>query len=218
MPASTLTSTSHLWSRSNCKPTLPWISRFSACILLLWGTANVLPSGKGETRFVSPDQVSECPVLEVMIFSLLKSLIKNIFTHLSPPLLLPSLPSFYSWPWIIVLWSKWVLLLWKRFLLKYSWFTMLGLFQVYSKVIQLYIYTYIYSFSYSFLWWFVTGDWTSLVAQTIKNPPCSVGDLGSISGLGRSPGGGMAAHSIIGEGNGNAFQYSCLEKPMDTRA
>ena len=32
---------------------------------------------------------------------------------------------------------------------------------------------------------------------------CSVGDLGSISGLERSP----------GEGNGNPLQYSCLEKP-----
>ena len=31
------------------------------------------------------------------------------------------------------------------------------------------------------------------------------GELGSIPGLGRSP----------GEGNGNALQYSCLENPMD---
>jgi len=30
---------------------------------------------------------------------------------------------------------------------------------------------------------------------------CNVGDLGSIPGLGRSP----------GEGNGNPLQYSCLE-------
>ena len=34
---------------------------------------------------------------------------------------------------------------------------------------------------------------------------CNVGDLGSIPGLGRSP----------GEGNGNPLQYSCLENPMD---
>ena len=34
---------------------------------------------------------------------------------------------------------------------------------------------------------------------------CNVGDLGSILGLGRSP----------GEGNGNPLQYSCLENPMD---
>ena len=33
-----------------------------------------------------------------------------------------------------------------------------------------------------------------------------MGDLGSIPGLGRSP----------GEGNGNPLQYSCLENPMDT--
>ena len=36
----------------------------------------------------------------------------------------------------------------------------------------------------------------------------SVGDLGSISGLGRSP----------GEGNGNSLQYSCLENSMDRGA
>ena len=34
---------------------------------------------------------------------------------------------------------------------------------------------------------------------------CNVGDLGLISGLGRSH----------GEGNGNPLQYSCLENPMD---
>ena len=33
----------------------------------------------------------------------------------------------------------------------------------------------------------------------------NAGDLGSITGLGRSP----------GEGNGNPLQYSCLENPMD---
>ena len=37
---------------------------------------------------------------------------------------------------------------------------------------------------------------------------CHVGDLGSIPGLGRSP----------GEGNGNPFQYCCLEKFMDRGA
>ena len=34
---------------------------------------------------------------------------------------------------------------------------------------------------------------------------CYVGDPGSISGTGRSP----------GEGNGNPIQYSCLGNPMD---
>ena len=36
-----------------------------------------------------------------------------------------------------------------------------------------------------------------------KEPTCSAGDLGSIPGLGRSPGGG----------HGNPLQYSCLENP-----
>ena len=38
-----------------------------------------------------------------------------------------------------------------------------------------------------------------------KESTCNVGDLGSISGLGRSPGGG----------HGNPLQYSCLENPRD---
>ena len=38
-----------------------------------------------------------------------------------------------------------------------------------------------------------------------KASACSVGDPGSIPGLGRSP----------GEGNGNPLQYSCLENSMD---
>ena len=41
-----------------------------------------------------------------------------------------------------------------------------------------------------------------------KNPPASVGDMGSIPGLGGSP----------GEGNGNPLQYSCLENSMDKGA
>ena len=44
------------------------------------------------------------------------------------------------------------------------------------------------------------------MTQTVKNPPG--GDLGSITGLGRSPG---AGHS-------NPLQYSCLENPMDRGA
>ena len=38
-----------------------------------------------------------------------------------------------------------------------------------------------------------------------KKSACSTGDLGSIPGLGKSP----------GEGNGNSPQYSCLENSMD---
>ena len=41
-----------------------------------------------------------------------------------------------------------------------------------------------------------------------KESACNLGDLGSIPGLGRSPGGG---HS-------NPLQRSCLENPMDRRA
>ena len=39
----------------------------------------------------------------------------------------------------------------------------------------------------------------------VKASACHEGDLGSLPGSGRSP----------GEGNGNPFQYSCLENPMD---
>ena len=39
----------------------------------------------------------------------------------------------------------------------------------------------------------------------VKNPPASPGDVGSILGLGRSP----------GEGNGSPLQYSCLGNPMN---
>ena len=42
----------------------------------------------------------------------------------------------------------------------------------------------------------------------VKAFACNVGDLGSIPGLGRSP----------GEGNGSPLQYSCLENSMDRGA
>ena len=48
----------------------------------------------------------------------------------------------------------------------------------------------------------------SLVAQTGKASVCNAGDLGSIPGLGRSP----------GEGDDNPLQHSCLENPMDRGA
>ena len=54
-------------------------------------------------------------------------------------------------------------------------------------------------FKYSFV---LLGD------SAGKASVCNVGDLGSILGLGRSP----------GEGNGNPLQYSCLENPMDVGA
>ena len=51
----------------------------------------------------------------------------------------------------------------------------------------------------------VCPDWASQVALVVKNPPASARDMrdvGLIPGLRRS----------LGEGNGNALQYSCLEK------
>ena len=48
----------------------------------------------------------------------------------------------------------------------------------------------------------------SPVAQLVKNLPANAGDIrdmGSILGLGISP----------GKGNGNTLQYSCLENSMD---
>ena len=38
-----------------------------------------------------------------------------------------------------------------------------------------------------------------------EEPTCNAGNLGSIPGLGRSPGGG----------HGNPLQYSCLENPQE---
>ena len=49
------------------------------------------------------------------------------------------------------------------------------------------------------------------MALVVKNPPADAGDIrdmGSIPGLGRSPGGGP----------GNPLQYSCLENSMDRGA
>ena len=58
-------------------------------------------------------------------------------------------------------------------------------------------------------WWHPT--WASQVGLVRKNPSANAGnirDVGSIPGLGRSPGGG----------HGNTLQYSCLENPMDRGA
>ena len=54
-------------------------------------------------------------------------------------------------------------------------------------------------------------QWASQVALMVKNTPASAGDIGhagSISVLGRSPGGV----------NSNPLQYSCLENTMDRGA
>ena len=50
--------------------------------------------------------------------------------------------------------------------------------------------------------------WDFPGGSEVKASACNAGDLGSISGLGRSP----------GEGNCNLFPYSCLGNPMDRRA
>ena len=42
----------------------------------------------------------------------------------------------------------------------------------------------------------------------VKNLPTNAGEVGSIPGLGRSP----------GEGNGNPLKYSCLANAMDRKA
>ena len=54
----------------------------------------------------------------------------------------------------------------------------------------------------------VNIDRAPLAAPAVKNPPAVQETVGSIPGSGRSP----------GEGNGNTFQYSCLENPMDRGA
>ena len=50
--------------------------------------------------------------------------------------------------------------------------------------------------------------WASQVALVVKNMPANAGDVrvvGSIPGLGKSP----------GRGQRNPIQYTCLENPMD---
>ena len=49
---------------------------------------------------------------------------------------------------------------------------------------------------------------TSLVAQMLKRLAYNAGDLGLVTGSGKSS----------GEGKGNPLQYSCLENPMDRGA
>ena len=44
--------------------------------------------------------------------------------------------------------------------------------------------------------------------SVVKNLPANAGDVGLIPGLGRSP----------EAGNGNPFQYSCLENSMEKRS
>ena len=54
----------------------------------------------------------------------------------------------------------------------------------------------------------IRKGWVSQVALMVKNPPPSTGDMGSIPGSGKSPGGG----------HGNPLQYSCLENLCGQRS
>ena len=71
-----------------------------------------------------------------------------------------------------------------------------------------------YNVSHQALCWILRKKsipWASQVALVVKNLPANAEDskdVGLIPVLGRSP----------AEGNGNPFQYSCLENPMDRRA
>ena len=57
--------------------------------------------------------------------------------------------------------------------------------------------------------WFFLNTYSTWLGfpggSEVKASASNVGDLGSIPGLGRSP----------GKGNGNPLRYSCLENPMD---
>ena len=55
---------------------------------------------------------------------------------------------------------------------------------------------------------YILGEMGFPGGSEVKASACNAGDLGSIPGLGRSP----------GEGNGNPLQSSCLENPMDKGA
>ena len=57
----------------------------------------------------------------------------------------------------------------------------------------------------SLLFYFLFTPQSFLVGSVVKNLPANAGDLGSITGLGRSR----------GEGNGKPLEYSCQGNPLD---
>ena len=65
----------------------------------------------------------------------------------------------------------------------------------------MHIYAYIHIYIHMYIYDFPGGS-------DGKASAYNAGDLGSVPGLGRSP----------GEGHGNPLQYSCLENPMDRGA
>ena len=69
-------------------------------------------------------------------------------------------------------------------------------------------YGFIWLAEYWYPWWnkvISTEIWTSQVVLVVKNSSANTRDVGSIPGLGRSPGGG----------HGNPLQYSSLENPKE---
>ena len=64
-----------------------------------------------------------------------------------------------------------------------------------ESILQPFIFRATNTFTLGLPWWL----------RPCKESASNVGDLGSIPGLGRSP----------GEGNGNPLQYSCLENSME---
>ena len=64
-----------------------------------------------------------------------------------------------------------------------------------ESILQPFIFQVTNTFTLGHPWWL----------RPCKESACNAGDLGSIPGLGRSP----------GEGNGNRLQYSCLENTME---
>ena len=71
-----------------------------------------------------------------------------------------------------------------------------------NSLMEIYIYIYIYIHIYVYICNIYIGFPGGLDG---KESTCNAGDLGLLSGLGRSPGGG----------HGNPLQCSCLENPMD---
>ena len=65
-----------------------------------------------------------------------------------------------------------------------------------------------YSYSFKILYTYIYTHTGFPGGSDSKESACNVGALGSILGLGRSPGGG----------HGNPFQYSCLENPHGQRS
>ena len=67
------------------------------------------------------------------------------------------------------------------------------------------VYTYIYIYVYIYIYIYIFKRGIFAGSSDSKESACNAGDLGSIPGLGRSP----------GEGSNNPLQGSCLENPMD---